>query len=64
MKKLVFTGWLFGAASAAMAHQLPGDETLLTQLSHQVLSPHHLPLLVLAVVAGIFLAWRLRSHRE
>jgi hypothetical protein len=64
MKKLILTGLAFGPASVAFAHQLPGDESLLMQLAHQALSPHHLPLLVLAILGGILLARRLLSRRE
>jgi len=64
MKNLILTGLLFGPASVAMAHQLPGEENLLMQLAHQVLSPHHLPLLMLSIVGGIVIARRLRSRKE
>jgi len=64
MKKLILTGLLLGPASTALAHQMPGDANLLTQLTHQVMSPHHLPLLVLAVIGGWMLARKLRSGRE
>lgn len=64
MKKLILTGLLFGPASVAMAHQLPGDENLLIQLAHQALSPHHVPLLMLVAICAIFLARRLRSRKE
>ena len=64
MKKLILTGLLFGPAGIATAHQLPGDESLMMQLAHQALSPHHLPLLVLAIVGGILLARRLLSRNE
>jgi len=64
MKKLILTGLIFGPARVAMAHQLPGDESLFIQLAHQVLSPHHLPFLMLVVIGAVFLARRLRSRKE
>jgi hypothetical protein len=63
MKKLMLTGLLLGPTGVAMAHQLPGDESLLMQLAHQVLSVHHLPLLMLALIGGIYLARRSGSRK-
>ena len=64
MKKLILPGLLLGPASVATAHQLPGDESLLMQLAHQVTSSHHLPLVMLAICCGLLLARKWRTDRK
>ena len=48
-------GLITGLSGVAMAHELPGDETLVSQLAHQLLSLHHLPALVLMLVAAVII---------
>jgi hypothetical protein len=40
-----------GPPGIASAHSLPGDANLANQLLHLFLSPHHLPLMLLLLVA-------------
>ena len=51
MRLLTLIGLITGFSGSAMAHELPGDETLVSQLMHQLLSLHHLPALILLLVA-------------
>lgn len=44
------------SSSAALAHTPDGG--LLVSLTHMFTSPHHLPLALLALVAGLFLVRR------
>lgn len=65
MKRLTTTLVLLaGFANLALAHPLPGDEGLVTQLGHQLLSLHHLPLTLLAITAGIMLFRRWKSRER
>jgi hypothetical protein len=64
MKRLIIPGLILAPLSIATAHQLPGDESLLMQAAHQLLSPHHLPLLVLVLLAGVALIRISRSGKE
>ena len=60
-------GLITGFSGVAMAHELPGDETLVSQLVHQALSLHHLPALILLLVAAAIIyrqAGRNRSGSE
>jgi len=45
-------GLCTGFSGIAMAHELPDAETLISQLVHQALSLHHLPALILLLVAA------------
>lgn len=55
MRLLTMIGLITGLSGVAMAHELPGDETLVSQLAHQLLSLHHLPALVLMLVAAVII---------
>lgn len=55
MRLLTMIGLITGFCGAAMAHELPGDETLVSQLAHQLLSLHHLPALILLLVAAVII---------
>ena len=55
MRLLTMLGLCTGFSGIAMAHDLPGDETLVSQLAHQLLSLHHLPALVLMLVAAVII---------
>lgn len=55
---------LAGTSGIALAHNLPGDEGLITQLDHQLLGLHHLPLTILLVIAGIWLFRRWSATRK
>ena len=65
MKRL-FTGLILltGSISLANAHTLPGDEGLVTQLDHQLLGLHHLPLTLLLIAGGILLFRHWRTLRK
>jgi hypothetical protein len=56
-------GLITGLSGVAMAHELPGDETLVSQLAHQLLSLHHLPALVLMLVAAVII-YRQRGRNQ
>jgi hypothetical protein len=64
MKRLTTILILLGTAALAHAHELPADEIILLRLFHQVFGLHHLPAIVLIVVAGVVLLQRWRSNRE
>lgn len=64
MKKLILTAMSAVPTGAAIAHQLPDEESLPAQLIHQVMSLHHLPILALAVICGLLLTGRWRTRRE
>lgn len=67
MRLLTMIGLITGFSGVAMAHELPGDETLVSQLAHQLLSLHHLPALILLLVAAVIIyrQWgRNRSSSE
>ncbi len=53
-----------GFSSVAIAHELPGHDSSLLQLLHQGLSPHHLPALILLLIAGMVLYRWLRRDRK
>ena len=44
-----------GFSGMAAAHTLPDSENSVQQLAHQLLSLHHLPGLILLLVAGLYL---------
>lgn len=54
---------LLSAFEAAMAHTLGSDSTLSEQLTHQFVGLHHLPLLLLLVVAGVVATRKARRNR-
>lgn len=43
------------ATATSNAHILADDESIPLQLGHQILGLHHLPLMALLVISGIFL---------
>ena len=45
---------IVATAGVAAAHPLGSEQSLLDQLGHQVLGAHHLPLLLVLIVAGAF----------
>lgn len=63
MRLLTMIGLITGLSGVAMAHELPGDETLVSQLAHQLLSLHHLPALVLMLVAAVII-YRQRGRNQ
>ena len=65
MKKLTSALILFaGLPAVASAHTLAGDEGLISQLQHELLGAHHLPLTILLVVAGVVAYRSLRSRKR
>ena len=62
MKKLMTSLIILaGSTTMALAHNLPGDEGLVTQLDHQVFGVHHLPLTILLIVVGVMLFRKIRK---
>lgn len=61
MQKQFITTLLIAAAAQAEAHTLANDEGLPSQLGHQLLGLHHLPLTALLIIAAVFLFRRLRT---
>ena len=53
-----------GFSGLTMAHELPGDEFHLQQLAHQLVSLHHLPALILLLVAIAWACLRPGSNRK
>lgn len=53
-----------GSSGIAVAHTLPGDENSLQQLAHQLLSLHHVPMLILLLVAGLYLYKKRKSSTQ
>lgn len=67
MRKLTTVMFLYSVAGSVLAHTPDNDAPLLIQLTHPVVSPHHLPfaLLLMAVaVTGIIIAGRLVRRRR
>ena len=65
MKKLISGLTLFaGLPAVASAHTLAGDEGLITQLQHELLGVHHLPLTILLVVVGVVAYRSLRARKK
>lgn len=55
MRLILSLGFIVGLIDLATAHTLPGNESMASQLSHQILSLHHLPLFALLFIGGLFL---------
>ena len=53
-----------GISGIAAAHTLDDKDGLVTQLYHQVLGSHHLPLTMLLIVGGIVLLRRWQKARR
>ena len=51
-------------AGAAGAHPLGTEQSLFAQLGHQMLSAHHLPLLVLVAAVAVIAAGRLLRRKQ
>ncbi len=51
------------AAGVAGAHPLGPEQSLLDQLGHQLIGAHHLPLLLIAVVAVVAVGRLLRRKQ-
>jgi len=65
MKKLISGLLLFaGLPAVASAHTLADEEGLLTQLQHELLGGHHLPLTILLIVVGVLAYRSLRARRR
>ncbi len=64
MRLLLTLFLIAGTSGIAAAHTLDGDDGLVTQLYHQLLGSHHLPLTVLFMVVGIVLLRRWRRARR
>ena len=62
MRKLIALFAVF--AGSAGAHTLGADEGLASQLWHELLGMHHLPLTLLLVVAGLAAYRSIRAHRK
>ncbi len=65
MKRFLTGLLLTTAASSASAHTLASEEGLLTQLQHELMGAHHLPVTLLLLAGGFFVIRRLtrRSTR-
>jgi hypothetical protein len=48
----------------ASAHTLTGHESFLSQLGHQLLGLHHLPLTTILIVGGIILLQQLHRNKR
>ena len=65
MRQLLALFLIPGISGIAAAHTLDDKDGLVTQLYHQVLGSHHLPLTMLLIVGGIVLLWRWqKAHRQ
>ena len=65
MKRLISTLMLFaGLPAVASAHTLAGDEGLVTQLQHELLGSHHLPLTILLILVGVAAYRGLRARKK
>lgn len=53
MRKYLTLFVLMAMAPVASAHTAPSEDGLVSQLVHQLLGMHHLPLTVLVLVAGL-----------
>ena len=53
-----------GFSGIAVAHSLPEGAHPVAQLAHQLFDLHHLPALVLMIVAGLLLLQRRRQARK
>ncbi len=58
MRQLILSLLLVaGFAGVAGAHTLSTDEGLLSQMHHQILGLHHLPLTAILIFSGIVVIW-------
>jgi hypothetical protein len=64
MRLLLTIFLITGTSGIAAAHTLDSKDGLLTQLYHQLLGSHHLPLTVLFIVAGIVFLRQWRGTRR
>lgn len=64
MKRLTTILFLLAASALAHAHELPMEENILLRLFHQVFGLHHLPAIILIVIAGVVLLHHWRSTRD
>lgn len=64
MRQLLTLILILGISGIAAAHTLDDKDGLLTQLYHQVLGSHHLPLTLLLIVGGIVLLRRWQKARR
>lgn len=64
MRQLLALFLIPGISGIAAAHTLDDKDGLLTQLYHQVLGSHHLPLTMLLIGGGIVLLWRWQKVRR
>ena len=55
---------MVATAGAAGAHPLGAEQSLLDQLSHQLIGAHHLPLLILIVAAAVLALRGLRRRKQ
>ena len=62
MRLLNISFLTLGVASAASAHTLDGDASMLEEFGHQIFSTHHLPLIVLAVAAALVIRGALSKN--
>ncbi|MDH3273186.1 MAG: hypothetical protein OEM99_01460 [Gammaproteobacteria bacterium] len=64
MRQLLALFLILGISGIAAAHTLDDKDGLVTQLYHQVLGSHHLPLTMLLIVGGVVLLWRWQKVRR
>jgi hypothetical protein len=62
MKRLI--ALLTVSAGSASAHTLDAGQGLASQLGHELLGAHHLPLTLLLVVAGLAAYRSIRARRK
>ena len=55
---------VFSALEGALAHTLGDNAVLTEELSHQLVGLHHIPLLLLLVVAGTIVLRKVRRNRS
>lgn len=53
MRLILSLCYIFGPMCVAVAHPLAGDAGLANQLAHQILSPHHVPLILMVLVTAV-----------
>ena len=64
MRLLLTLFLIAGTSGIAAAHTLDDKDGLLTQLYHQLLGSHHLPLTMLIIVGAIVLLKRWQKARR
>ena len=64
MRQLLALTLIPGFSGIAAAHTLDDKDGLVTQLYHQVLGSHHMPLTLLLIVGGIVLMRQWRKARR